>query len=678
MNFEEIRLKLSDNFDQMAAKNKQLYTVDLDKDKLWELYLGSFPEGMNPVYRTRTEFDCSCCRHFLKDIGPTVWIDDDLNVHTIFEFDAGEFQPVMDALDKFVKQNSISGPYLSPSKTVGTRINRAIEDGVIVEYNHFFLELPPRFVFNNRRSTIGTEISQFNSRKAVFKRSLDEITIDAVDTVLELISSNSLYRGEEWKIQLGEFRKYKQAYRGTSDDKAELFCWKHAIEAGDVIGHMRNHSIGTLLTDISEGMELDQAVRRYEAIVAPANYKRPKAIYTKRMLEQAQKTVEELGYMNSLGRRYARLEDISVGNILFANRNVTKRLAGNVFDEMKDEAPENPKKYSKVEEIPIEKFISDVLPTTNEIEVLMQSRLAPNMVSVIAPVDKTAPTMFKWNNGFSWAYAGNMTDSDIRENVKSAGGKVDGVLRFSIQWNDTGKQDDNDVDAHCIEPNHAHIHFREKTDRMTGGMLDVDIINPRLNTPAVENITWPDKKRMPDGTYKFFVHCFNSRGGKSGFRAEIEFDGEIYQFDYDKPLRQDETVDVANVTLKNGVFTIENLLDNTVTSREIWGVKTNRFVPVTLMMYSPNYWDEQTGIGNRHYMFMLKDCINPEKPNGFYNEFLKQELVQHKHVFEALGSKMAVEDDPNQLSGLGFSSTRRNDLIVRVKGNTQRIMKIKF
>lgn len=445
--------------------------------------------------------------------------------------------------------------------------------------------------------------------------------------------------------------------------------------------------MGTLLVNLSEGMDLDTAVKKYEQIVAPANYKRPKAIFTKKMLEDAKKTITELGYMDALQRRFATLDDITVNNILFSNKDAAKRISGadDLFGEMEKDVAINPKKFSKVEEIGVRDFINNVLPTAKELEVFLENKHTQNMVSLIAPEDKEAKSMFKWNNPFSWAYTGNITDSDIRENVKAAGGSVTGILRFSIQWNDGGK-DNSDLDAHCIEPNGTEIYYgsyRKPSMTNMGGQLDIDITQPfqqckASNGVAVENITYATKARMKPGTYKFFVNQYCSRGSK-GFKAEIEADGEVHSYEYNKPVNGN--VMVAEVIMdENGNFKVIDKLDgnSAMTSKEVWKVKTNQFMPVSVVCYSPNYWDEQKGIGHQHLFFMLKDCVNPEEPNGYYNEFLKPELEQHKRVFEALGAKAHVKDVDDQLSGVGFSLTKRNDLIVKVKGATERVLKIKF
>lgn len=685
MEFEKFRDIIANHFTNIAENADRLFQVDIDKDEFWNLYLDSFPKGTNEIYITRREFDCSCCRRFIKQFGNVVVIKDN-KVYTLWDVDTKSttFQPVVDALANYIKSHTVTDIYVTRERHMGASHNHAqVErngEVTAVKFNHFYIELPNRFISSSHKSV--EEIrGECRDARNVFKRSLEEITMDSLMTVLELISSNTLYRGAENKAVIEKFIIYKKTYENLSTEKEkDLFAWEQSGKVGMAISKIRNTSIGTLLVNISEDVNLDVAVTQYEKITAPSNYKRPKAIFTQRMLDEAKETTTNMGYLDSLARRYATLDDITVNNILFSNKDSAKRIGGglDVFVEMSRTAVVNPKKFSRIEEISAETFIKDILSTATEIEVYLENKHTSNMVSLIAPANKNSKTMFKWNNNYSWSYTGNMTDS-MKERVKAAGGKVDGDLRFSIQWNDidTGS-DNNDLDAHCITPNNKEIFFADKYDSITKGELDVDIQRPGQRV-AVENITWANRKTMTPGVYKFFVHQYANRGGRNGFRAEIEFDGQIFSFDYPHELRQNEKVYVAEVMLnKDGKFSIKELLTSSVSSKEVWGVKTNSFIPVSVVCYSPNYWDEQNGIGNKHLFFMLKDCVNSENPNGFFNEFLKEDLMPHKRVFEALGSKMRVEDNPDQLSGIGFCLTKRNDIVVKVKGNTERVLKIKF
>ena len=63
-----------------------------------------------------------------------------------------------------------------------------------------------------------------------------------------------------------------------NDYLLNLYTLKNAMLLDDVIGRIYDHSVGVLLVDISEGIDLDSAVRCYEKIVSPTNYKRLKAI----------------------------------------------------------------------------------------------------------------------------------------------------------------------------------------------------------------------------------------------------------------------------------------------------------------------------------------------------------------------------------------------------------------
>ncbi len=689
MDFVQFRDKLQEHITTMVDGVDYLLEVEVDKEEMWNLYLDSFPEGTNQIFRERRVHDCNECKSFFRSFGNVVAIKD-MKMVSVWDIDLDDstFGPVVKALSNYIHARPVKDVFMPRSRKMGVDKNiENTESGTITWY-HLYYELPKRFRYYPDRLIANSNKSIIRDIRNVYYRGLNEITNEAIDTVLELIHDNSLYRGDEWELVLEKYKACKEEFdqipeedkdsEDHSDTMKSLYAWNVATIIDPRIGKIRSTSMGTLLLNLSQGMDLELAVNKFEEIVAPENYRRSKPIYTKKMLDDAKKKVEELGYTNSLHRRFATIDDISVQNILFANRDIKQdaKEIDDLFASMEKDIAVSPKKFEQAKEVSIDNFIKDILPTVSNMEVLMEGRLSSNLVSLITAKDEDAKSMFKWNNPFSWAYSGNITDSSIKENVKSAGGKVDGVLRFSIQWNDGNEWDRNDLDAHCIEPNGNEIFFCNAFSYYTGGSLDIDIQRPENGKVAVENITWPSIEDMHPGTYRFFVENYAYRGGQGGFRAEIEFNGDVHQYDYPNVLRNKERVDVAIVQLfHDGHFDIKSILPDNISSREIWGIKTNQFIPVTLAMYSPNYWDEQAGIGNKHFFFMLNGCVNDENPNGFFNEYLKSELTPYRKVFEALGSRAHVVNTPNQLSGLGFSSTRRNNLIVRADG---KVYKVKF
>ena len=176
ISFTQFRDLLAAHFEQMTKDVPRLYTVDVDKDEMWNTYLDSFNPKDNPVFRERREHDCSCCRHFIKNIGNAVAIKDGV-VTTVWDFDVSgsAYEPVVKKMSEYVRAHKITEVYLTRFNTVGTQVSyESLPNGKVTSFNHFFLRLPQRFVFNNR-GTIPEAVGQARDVRNVFKRSLDEM-----------------------------------------------------------------------------------------------------------------------------------------------------------------------------------------------------------------------------------------------------------------------------------------------------------------------------------------------------------------------------------------------------------------------------------------------------------------------------------------------------------------------
>jgi hypothetical protein len=212
----------------------------------------------------------------------------------------------------------------------------------------------------------------------------------------------------------------------------------------------------------------------------------------------------------------------------------------------------------------------------------------------------------------------------------------------------------------------------------SSGTLDVDMNASGRNTRnAVENIAWTNKAKMQEGIYEVFINQYSQRETIDiGFDAEIEFDGIIHTFHYNKKVVGNVQVAKLEFSKETGIKFIESL-PSTQAAKQIWDITSQQFHKVSMIMNSPNHWNGRP-VGNKHYFFILEGCRNDKRSRGFFNEFLKEDLTEHRKVFEVLGSKMKAEISDRQLSGLGFSTTQKNHVFCKVAGSFNRTIKINF
>lgn len=642
----------------VAARYAELSVYELfivDVEDLFATYLAAFPEGTNPIFRERTEHDCSCCKHFIRTLGPVVAIVDG-EVQTVWDVIAVPYpyDVVAKALADTVRQAPIRTIFRTKFRQFGNEHTiEQVDDGTR-RWDHFVGRVENKH-FSAQPDTVRGDLE---TRAHILRRGLEELSPLAVETVLDLINDGLLYRGEEHKRSLVEFQSLQNAYNQGS--RPSNFAWEHLNSPA---ARFRNTVIGTLVEDISNGVELERAVKSFEGKVAPQNYKRTSALITPKMVEAAMTTLRDLGLEEAVERRFARIQDVSVNNVLFVDNSVRGQMKGGIEGLLMAETKPAKIDPDRAQPISADDFLANIVPQAKSIEILLDNRHLPNFVSLTAPVHENTGQLFKWSNDFAWSYDGEVTDS-IKERVKRAGGNVTAPVRFSLSWFNY-----DDLDLHCIEPNGNEIYYGSK--RGTYGQLDVDMnAGGRSTREPVENIFF-GRDRPVDGTYKVSVHQFFKRENKDvGFDLEFEFLGQVQQFHYAKGLTQSVKVPCLTLQVWNGAIANFELGDGLVggsVPTEKWGLTTGQLVPVDTLMFSPNHWDDQA-TGNKHWFFFLKGCHNPNPVRGIYNEFLRSSLDQHRKVFEVLGSKTKCPPTDDQLSGVGFSSARGDKVVAVVNG----------
>jgi hypothetical protein len=660
--FETFSKAVHDKFVELS-KNELFITVN--GDELWQKYLVSFPEGTDSIYVTNSEHNCNCCKQFVRNIGPVVSIKDGKMTSIWSGFSETLEYPynvVAKSLDTLVINSPVRDLFRPTEPTYGAKVStKLLNNGIVQKFNHLYGKVDKKHLSPTPDKAKG----DYLTTTQVFVRGLTELKPSALSQVLELIDSNVLYRGAEHRAAVVAFQKVQTEFQGINDTiSRNNFVWENARNAA---ARFRNTVIGTLVQDLSDGVELDVAVKSFESKVAPTNYKRTIALITPSMVTAAMKTLRSLDLEAAVERRFATISDVEVNNVLWVDGSVKPFMKGGVESILMSAANNQKVSNDKAQELSIHEFMSKVLPTASSMEMQFDNQHITNLVSITAPIHKDSGQLFKWTNGFGWSYNGNVGDS-IKEKVKNAGGDIDAKVRVSLAWYNY-----DDLDIHAFTPNKSHIYFGNKQ-----GVLDVDMnAGYGKSRDPVENLSW---RSLVDGEYRIQVDQFRKRETSNpGFEIEMAYHGGVFNWKYQSPVRG--TINVLKFLVRNGdvvSVTADPVMIPGSNSQNMWGLSTNNFVKVQTVMYSPNYWDDNA-VGNKHWFFLLDGCKNPDKTRGMYNEFLTSKLEEHRKVFEVLGAQMMCAPSDDQLSGLGFSSTKQDNVLVKVTtAQSKRLYKVVF
>lgn len=660
-------------------QDKDLFLVEATKEELWETYLNSFPEE-NGI---RQSFNCNACRQFIKACGGLVAMNSDYSVTSIWDFEVSDplYQTIFNNLKRFVYSRPINRVGVFTKENTGISSNlQTLEDGSVIRHYHFYLPNLPVV----RPTQTGPLNNTYNTSQGTIAALFHQCTQEALETVVELFKQGSLDKIDflpKVESALAHYKKYKEL------EEENLQCnyiWKLSLDRNPV--HLfKNSAIGNLVLNLSKGEKtLESCIAIYHDMVDPHNYRRTSAPITPRMISTAEEKLRKRGLINSLSRRFAVTPDIHINNLLYAGQEVPV-LGNSVFDVMRQESATSKKpNLSNIEKVSWEKFVSDILPTCNKVSAFLERKFENRLVSLIAPSDLDSPSLFPWDNGFSWAYKGDVASS-IKARVKKEGGDVDGFIRISLGWHNR-----DDLDLHLIPPKpHGRICFASKTNRELEGKLDVDMnAGATINSvDPVENITFKDSSALVSGNYEVHVHNYTKHSHQNvGFSLEFECKQQnlLQVFSCKKGVKEKQRVKVLTFSVKDGqiVKVTPFLSKEEELSTELWGLKTGQFHEVEVLCNSPNTWGEKA-VGTPHAFFFLRNCQNDEPTvRGFFNEFLKPELHPHRKVFEVMGTKLLVpnETPDSQLSGIGFSlgGSDHPELLLRVEGNFQRDIIVQF
>ncbi len=429
--YEDFLLGIQETFLARTVKNgMRLFTTDAAN--LFENFLFALPADVQAHYT------CHACRKFVEAYGGLVAIDDEGALIPVMwnpdtDITPKLYRPAVRALEEKVRKAKVTGVFLTTTPVWGQPVTGP--------WHHMHALPMKEWLFKGTTlKNADQAMAEKLEERGMLLRGLAEFSKDTVAKALPLLEADALTRSEKvlgiakWLLALHEAREETKR-----EDFRENLTWKAVAEAPPGWCHVRSTMIGTLLSDIAEGLPFATVERNWRLKMDPLAYMRPKAAPTDGQLAQAEKVIKELDAQGSLARRFARIDEVK---LLWSPKALPEGKSEGVFGHLKKNAARStpdPTLEPPAVTITWEKFVRTVLPSALKIDYLVP--VTAPFIGLVTAVNPEAPPIIQWDhaearNPVSWfVYPGNSMAVQWglvpRQRVE-----VTGVTLFPHMWNE--------------------------------------------------------------------------------------------------------------------------------------------------------------------------------------------------------------------------------------------------
>lgn len=399
-NYHMLELGIKKSFEEAVDLNKPLFTTSVEN--LYDIFLANLPE------EGRQHYNCNACRNFVNHYGGIVFVN---NAGEIFpamwnfkcpDFFTRAYYAVREAISK----SKITGIFIPESKKLGIpRTN---------DWTHMHVDVPKKIIYKNKLKTAFQEAAEKKEDFRMLMRAIQNYKLSTVETAVNLLRSDTLYRGEktlgiaEWFL---EVKQLFEIHKKPSSVNVTNLIWVKVATAPAGFCHISSSMIGTLLDDIEAGYKYEDIKRRFDEKMNPLKYQRPQTAPSVGNVRRAEEIIAKLGLENSLKRRYARLDELPTLGIWKPRSIVDEFVSTGIFAGIKTKESlqkKDPVIVPRATKMTWEKFHRTVLPLAKKIELKTRSKYSNDSYAAIVTAEyPDAPPIILWDdvslrNPFSW------------------------------------------------------------------------------------------------------------------------------------------------------------------------------------------------------------------------------------------------------------------------------------